>query len=125
MGVYLLLTLDRAHRTELLVLDGLAVLAAAAALLLPLEAMSRRRLVTPFFLAWSITLIGIVVVAVTLDDDRSSPLLAIFFLPMLFAAMAYPLRLVVVVALANIVASTLTLWLAQDRGFADVFLFTV
>ena len=125
VAVYFLMTLDRPHRVELLVVDAVACAVAAGATLVPLEAMARRRLITPFFLVWSASLILIVAAAVAVEDDPSSPFVAFFFLPMVFAAIAYPLRLVIAISVLDVVASALTLAVALDHGLADTFLFTL
>src|SRR3712207_3059550 len=85
---YFLLTLDRAHRTEMLVVDVLACLVVCTAWFVPLDALLRRRLVHAFFLAWSMALIGIVGLAVGVEGDPASPLITAFFLPIVFAALA-------------------------------------
>ena len=125
VAVYFLATFDEPHRVELLVVDALAALVAGLAALLPLEAMARRRLVVPFFLGWSASLIAIVAVAVAVEDDPASPFVAFFFLPMVFAAMAYPLRLVVVVSAVDVAACILTLSLALEYSAADTLLFLI
>ena len=125
VAVYFILTFDRPHRTELLIVDAIAGGVAATATLVPLQAMARRRLITPFFLLWSASLILIVAAAVVVEDDPSSPFVAFFFLPMVFAAIAYPLRLVIAVSVLVVVASALTLAVALDRDLADTFLFTL
>ena len=125
VAIYFLMTLDRPHRVELLVVDALALAVAGAVTLVPLEAMARRRLITPFFLVWSASLIAIVAAAVAVEDDPETPFVAFFFLPMVFAAMAYPLRLVVAVSVIDVAASVLVLTLALDHGAADTLLFTL
>ena len=124
-AVYFLLTLDRPHRVELLIAAAVATALAGAASAAPLEWMIRRRLVTPFFLAWSASLIGLVAAGAAIEDDPASSLVAFFFLPMVFAAIAYPLRLVIAVSALDVAASVLTLSLALEHSFADTFLFAL
>jgi diguanylate cyclase (GGDEF)-like protein len=125
VAVYLLLTLDRAHRPLLLGLDAFAFVFAGMVAVMPLEAMVRRRLAVPFFMAWSASLIALVAIVVAIENDPASPFLVFFFLPILFAAIAYPLRLVLWVAALDVVATVVTLLAFLDYGAADTLLFAV
>jgi diguanylate cyclase (GGDEF)-like protein len=125
VAVYFIATFDEPNRVTLLVIDAFAALTAGLASLLPLEAMARRRLIVPFFLGWSAVLIAIVAGAVAVEDDPSSPFVVFFFLPMVFAAMAYPLRLVIAVSVLDVAACILSLTLTLDYSAPDTFLFTI
>jgi diguanylate cyclase (GGDEF)-like protein len=125
VAVYFLMTLDRPHRVELLVVDAIACAVAGAVALLPLESMARRRLITPFFLVWSASLVLVVAAVCAVENDPESPFVAFFFLPMVFAAIAYPLRLVIAVSVMVVAASAVTLGVALEHGVADTFLFAL
>ena len=51
-------------------------------------AMSRWR--EPFFLLWSATVIGSIAVGIVIENRPGTPLMAAFFLPLVFAAISYP-----------------------------------
>ncbi len=124
-ALYFLLTLDRPHRLELVLVDAGVAGVAGTVWLLPLASMARRGLIAPFLVGWSTAVIALAAAAAAVDDNPASPLVATFFLPLIFAAMAYPLRLVVVVAAIDLAAMVLTLVLALERDAADVLLYTV
>jgi predicted signal transduction protein with EAL and GGDEF domain len=90
-ALYVALTWDRPHR---LVIAGLCAVGVAASItvsLLPRERIVRSRLREEFFFAWSVLdllLIGMLTIA---DGGTGSPLALIFFVPVVFAAMSYPL----------------------------------
>ena len=90
-ALYVALTWDRPHR---LVIAGLCAVGVAASItvsLLPRERIVRSRLREVFFFAWSVLdllLIGMLTIA---DGGTGSPLALIFFVPVVFAAMSYPL----------------------------------
>jgi len=78
----------------------------------------------PFFLLWSVSLIGIIAAVTAVEDDPSSVFSAFFFLPVVFAAIAYPLRMMLLVSALDVAALVLTLTLALDREPEDTFLLT-
>ncbi len=91
VGLYVGLTWQRPHRLALAVLFALAVAAGIAISLLPRERIVRSRFREAFFLGWSVldlVLVGLLAIA---DGGTGSPLALIFFVPVVFAAMSYPL----------------------------------
>ena len=125
VGVYFLLTLDQPDRGLLLAVDFVVGVLACAVWFVPLERLARRGLIDAFFLVWSAVIIALAAGAVAVEDDPASPLVAAFFLPLIFAAAAYPLRLVVLVTALDLTAVVLTLVVGLERSFADVFLYGV
>jgi diguanylate cyclase (GGDEF)-like protein len=125
VAVYFLVTFDRPNRPLLLAVVAIAAAVAGLASIVPLEAMARRRLIAPFFLGWSIALVAIVAAAVAIEDDPNSPFIAFFFLPMVFGAIAYPLRLVLALSAIDVAACVATLTLALEYEAADTFLFAI
>ena len=86
----------------------LASLAMAA---LPIERIAAGRWCEPFFLAWSACVIGVISGLVALDGGVSSPTSTLFFLPLAFAALAYPIKSLVAVG-AMALGAYLTLVIA-------------
>jgi diguanylate cyclase (GGDEF)-like protein/PAS domain S-box-containing protein len=99
---YVALTWTRPHRPALAVLFALAVLTAIAVLALPRERIVRSRMREPFFLAWSLLDFVMLVVGTLLDGGTASPLVLVFFIPVVFSSMSYPLGSVVAVGAISV-----------------------
>src|SRR5437588_11980903 len=97
-AVYVVLTWDRPHRALIASMFGAGVLGATIVSRLPRERIVRSRYREAFFLAWSVIDIALIIAAASADGGAESPLTAIFFIPVVFAAMSYPLRSVALVA---------------------------
>jgi diguanylate cyclase (GGDEF)-like protein/putative nucleotidyltransferase with HDIG domain len=97
-------TWDAAHRDLIAAVFIGGILSAAVVQALPIEKLIRGRLTHAFFLTWSMTVIALIAVGVAADGGASSPLTYIFFLPMVFAAVFYPLRLFVFVGAFDMAA---------------------
>jgi diguanylate cyclase (GGDEF)-like protein len=90
-ALYVALTWDRPHRLAIAGLCGVGVAAAIAISLLPRQRIVRSRWREAFFFTWSLLdllLVGMLTIA---DGGTGSPLALIFFVPVVFAAMSYPL----------------------------------
>ena len=120
VGGWALLTFDRPHRGAILALLALMGLTAAALTRVPAAAITGHRHADRLYAAWSAMAIAAISAAVALDGQALSPLTVTYVLPLLFAALAYPLRLMAAVALADVAACTTTLALATDLPLADV-----
>jgi len=107
-AVYILLTWQLPNRTALAVIFGAGFAAAAAVARLPRERIVRSRFREAFFLGWSILDLTLIMLATLADGGTGSPLALIFFIPVVFAAMSYPLGSVAVVG-GLTVAAYLTL----------------
>jgi diguanylate cyclase (GGDEF)-like protein/PAS domain S-box-containing protein len=101
---YVALTWARPNRPALAVLFALAVLTAIAVLALPRERIVRSRMREPFFLAWSLLDFVMLVVGTLLDGGTASPLVLVFFIPVVFSSMSYPLGSVVAVGAISVVS---------------------
>ncbi len=108
---YVVLTWSRPHRPELAVLFALATAAGAAVAMLPRERIVRSALREPFFLAWTLLDLAMLVIGTIADGGTSSPLVLVFFIPVIFSAMSYPLGSVAavgVISVASYVAVAVT-----------------
>src|SRR5437763_3114842 len=95
--IYALTTWGGPHRDRVLVLlAGLALLGTLMALL-PSERIVRSRHRETLFLLWSVGHIALIGALAASDGGIKSPLALLFFLPVAFAALSYPLPSVVVI----------------------------
>jgi diguanylate cyclase (GGDEF)-like protein/PAS domain S-box-containing protein len=101
---YVVLTWTRPNRSSLAVLFALAVLTAIIVLALPRERIVRSRMREPFFLAWSLLDFVMLVIGTLLDGGTTSPLVLVFFIPVVFSSMSYPLASVVAVGAISVVS---------------------
>lgn len=103
-SAYALASWDQPNRPFILALLGLGAAAGGMIAALPVDRIVRGRLGEPFFLVWSILdilLIGLIVAA---DGGATSPVAFVFFLPLIFAALFYPLHIFVPVGATDALA---------------------
>jgi diguanylate cyclase (GGDEF)-like protein len=122
--VYALWTWDRPHRTAMLLLFALVALSAVLVKTLPLEPVVRSPWREVFFLTWSSGVISLAVGVSAIDGGAASPLVVLLFLPLVFAALSYPLWSMAVVGAATIVAYVVMAIAGSNVAPADAFLFT-
>jgi hypothetical protein len=102
--LYVVLTWQRPNRPALAALFGMAVLAGVGVWLLPRERIVRSRYREAFFLSWSLLDFALIVLGTLADGGTASPLVLIFFVPVVFSAMSYPLGSVVAVGGLSVVS---------------------
>src|SRR5215212_3403969 len=89
---------DRGGRQLIISLLGISAAVALTIYLLPREQLVRSRWREPFFIFWSVLQILVITIAYGADKTTTSPLALLFFIPLVYAALSYPLVSVVVVA---------------------------
>ncbi|MDQ6751653.1 MAG: diguanylate cyclase [Actinomycetota bacterium] len=101
-AAYSAATISQPHRVTILELAGLGLVSVALIALLPTDRIVRSRWNGPFFIAWSIFQIALVAGLASADGGARSPLALGFFIPILFAAVSYPLPSVVAIGAADV-----------------------
>ncbi len=122
-AVYVACTWSRPHRTLIAVLFGAGLLAGAIIAKLPQARIVRSRYREAFFLSWSILDLALITAATLADGGTGSPLALIFFVPVVFAALSYPLGSVMIVGgltVASYLALAVTVG-GADWGYQALF----
>jgi diguanylate cyclase (GGDEF)-like protein len=101
---YIVLTWQRPHRLLISIMFGAGLVGAMIVARLPCEQIVRSRYREAFFFTWSMLDLALIVVATLADGGTHSPLALIFFIPVVFAAMSYPLVSVAAVAGLSVAA---------------------
>jgi len=102
--LYVAATWDRPDRQLIASLFGVGAVVALLFVLVPHERVVRSPWREPFFLLWSFTQIALTAMVVAADGGSTSPLALLFFVPVVFAALSYPLASVVAIAAIDYVA---------------------
>mgnify|MGYP002336149115 CR=1 FL=1 len=99
------------HPVAIMALAGIAIPGTLAVSRISAEWLSAWRHRDRFFAGWSLACIALVSCMVALDR-ADGPLAALFFMPLLFVVLSYPLRLVAALGIVTVLAYT-TVALAQ------------
>jgi diguanylate cyclase (GGDEF)-like protein len=102
--LYVAATWEQPHRNLIASLFGIGSVVALLFVLIPHERVVRSRWREPFFLLWSVANIGLTAVVVEADGGSTSPLALLFFVPVVFAALSYPLASVIAISALDYVA---------------------
>src|SRR3954452_3612641 len=100
--IYSFATLDGPHRGHLIALFGGMAALGLLMWALPSELIVRSRHRETFFLLWSVAHIALIGALAASDGGAKSPLALLFFLPVAFAALSYPLPSVVVIGAVDV-----------------------
>lgn len=103
-ALYALATWEQPNRETLLFIAGAALATAPIVIALPRRRIMRGRWREPFFIAWTVLLIAFIAGATAADGGSDSPYRALFLLPLIFAGLSYPMRSVIVVGVADVLA---------------------
>jgi diguanylate cyclase (GGDEF)-like protein len=121
-GAYFSMTWSAQTRGPLLALSALVLVVSLALAFVPLAGLMRRPLARElFFLAWTLSTITVVTVAAVLDGGADSPLFVGFFLPLIFAALSYPVASVLVAGAAAVLAYVAVAASVGGAPASDVF----
>ena len=90
--------------------------AVAVVAMLPRRRIVRSRLREPFFLCWTVLDLVMLVLGTTADGGSSSPLVLLFFVPVVFSSMSYPLGSVVAVGLLSVASYVGVAIATKDRA---------
>jgi diguanylate cyclase (GGDEF)-like protein len=102
--LYVALSWRQPHRAALATVFGVGVIGGLVVSRLPREEIVRSRYREVFFFGWSMIDLALIVAAVCTDGGAGSPLVLVLFVPVVFAAMSYPLVSVIAVGGSSIAA---------------------
>jgi diguanylate cyclase (GGDEF)-like protein/putative nucleotidyltransferase with HDIG domain len=105
VGAFTVVSWAEPNRPAILAVVVVAILGSLLIARIPVEGLMwhpRRR--EAFFLAWSAGLIAIVTAVTVLDGGLSSPLAALYFLPLVFGALSYPTGSMIALAILDVAA---------------------
>ena len=122
--IYYVWTWGEPHRSALLVCTVIAVTSSGLIAVLPMERIVRGRGREPFFISWSTSLVVLVTVVAWLDGGVSSPLAALYFLPLVFASLSYPFRSMLLVGVLNVCGYVLLSLITPVQGDGQAFVFS-
>ena len=105
---YAIATWGSPNRTSVLLLLAAAAAWALAPLVLGAERIVHSARRETLFLAWSIGSIALIAALTEADGGATSPLALLFFLPLAFAALSYPLPSVVAIGAVDVLAFVVT-----------------
>src|SRR5690349_655935 len=102
--VYTAATWSGPNRALLAAVFASAFVAGVAISLLPKPRIVRSRYREAFFLTWSLMDLALIAFATALDGGAASPIALVFFLPVVFASMSYPMRSVATVGALTVLS---------------------
>ena len=105
LGVWIWITWSHPHRLFMVGVLVFSLITSAVVGALPGEAIVHSRWREPFFLTWSLADIAAIGVLAGADGGTHSPTLLVLFVTLVFAALSYPLRSVVIVAVVSLVVA--------------------
>jgi diguanylate cyclase (GGDEF)-like protein len=124
--VYFLQTWDAGNRPVLALLNGFEVAFGIVVLLLPMERVVAGRWRETFFLAWTLSIVVVVLVAGCLDPIVPSPLTLPLLMPLLFAGMSYPRRSALVACTVVLVGDAVGALISrQEFAYSAFFFFSL
>jgi diguanylate cyclase (GGDEF)-like protein/PAS domain S-box-containing protein len=116
--LYLALGPSSAHRELLIWVCGGWVIVGCGLFVLPRHRLVASRAREPFFLLWSSSVIASVAAGIVIEGRSGTPIMAAFLLPLVFAAMSYPVVLTAIVGSITLgAAAGAGTWIGQP--FAD------
>jgi diguanylate cyclase (GGDEF)-like protein len=113
--VYLGATWDRPHRPLITAIVAAGIATVILISLLPVERIMRSRWREPFFVGWAGAMVVLIALGTAADGGPISPIVLLFPLPVIFAALSYPLAGVLIVTGFDLAAFA-TVALAEPAG---------
>lgn len=105
--VYCLTTWEDGNRPLILGLLGVAMAGSLALGALDAEKIVRSSWREPFFMTWSVVDTAFIATAEALDGGARSPITFVYVIPLIFAALSYPLPAVWAISILNVTAAVL------------------
>jgi diguanylate cyclase (GGDEF)-like protein len=122
---YVAATWDQPNRELIGILFGIGAVLTLPFMLMTHERVTHSRFREVFFLGWSVSNIGLAASVSYLDGGSTSPLALLFFIPLIFASLAYPLASVVAVGVLDYLAYVFVGVAAGEADAAHVGFFAL
>jgi diguanylate cyclase (GGDEF)-like protein len=103
-GLYVASTWSQSNRQTIATMFGFFAVLALLFVLVPHERIVRSRWREAFFFTWSLTSIALAAAVASADGGSTSPLALLFFIPIIFAALSYPMPMVIAIGAADYLA---------------------
>jgi diguanylate cyclase (GGDEF)-like protein len=113
---YLVATWDHANRGAITILLAAGMLGGMLVLLLPRERLLDTRVRDPFFITWTAVDAALIAAVASLDGGVTSPFTVLLFLTMVWAGVFYPVRLMAVAAVLNLIALLVIALVGGNEG---------
>ena len=124
LALYSLATWDEPHRGAILVLAAGAAIATVVVHVTPVDLIVNSRFSDAYFLSWSAVDLAFITGLSIADGGVVTPLTSMFFLPLVFAGLFYPLRLALVVVALTLLCYVLVGVVAGIPDVARLGMFT-
>ena len=111
------------HRPLISAIIVLTVAASVTVRVVRLDRLLRGRWLEPFFLGYSAMLTACLTTAILADGGAMSPLMPLMFLPLVYAAVSYPVLSMLLVGLMDLTAFLLVASLSETRAPMQLFVF--
>ncbi|MDE3069408.1 MAG: diguanylate cyclase [Acidobacteriota bacterium] len=122
-AAYYLWTWGDAHRTPLLLICGSCALLLILTMVLPMRRIMNSAAREPFLVCWGAAIIVIVAGASALDGGVNSPIVVLFFLPLVGAALTYSIATMVAAGALDVVGYLALVPLSSHAWGPRVFMF--
>jgi diguanylate cyclase (GGDEF)-like protein len=103
-GAYALATPGGAHRGLIIALAAVGLLAGLVTLILPGDRFVRSRSREPALITYTTLSVAVIAAVTALDGGASSPFTILFVLPVLFAALTFPMRVTIALGALDVAA---------------------
>ena len=123
-AIYYALSWDEPNRSPLIAMSLGSLLTTLVLPFLPIERIvASDRWREPFFVLWSVFLVGVISIGAALDGGAHAALSLAYFLPLSFASLSYPIRCMALVVVIDVLAFLAVAIPTGNASAAFIFMF--